>query len=1465
MTGVAKSETPIVDAAEAARALRKKANELVQLGQHEAALNYFERALACNPDDPNTLNDRGNSLQDLQRYAEAVASYDAALRIKRELPATLNNRGNALRKLGRLEEALRDLDAALRIRPTLAEALNSRGNVLRDLGRLEEALSSFEAALALKPEFVLAHCNRGNTLLDLGQPGAAFTCFDALLKHLPDDGEALYGRASALLRLQESLELAVADFAKAADRGIDRAESLVGAAAALAELQRHAEAAECLAELLEIAPEREYARGSLMHSRLQICNWSDLSARTARIIHDVRESRKTTYPSALLSLTDLPDLQLQCARAVVEDKYRENTSLGPFAARPRQTGRRLRVVYVSADFREHPVSHLLVGVLERHDRDQFEVIGVSLRPGAGGAFERRVRGAFDRFIEVADRSDREVAQLLRELEVDIAVDLMGFTQGLRLGIFAYRCAPVQVSYLGYAGTTGAPYMDYLLADEVVIPAAEEAAYSERIIRLPHCYLPNDDRRPISAPPSRAQAGLPEQGLVLYAFTNAYKITPAVFEIWMRLLRELPGSVLWLRAMGAEAQSNLQREAQARGVRPERLIFAPRVAGMAEHLGRQTLADLYLDTLPYNAHSTTCDALWAGVPVLTCTGRSFASRVAASALRAVGLPELITHTLEEYERKALELGRDPQRLRQLRAKLAQQRSGSPLFDTTACCRNLENAFQFMYNQKVGGGLDDAESLHQLGVEAMRNGQIDVGIELMQRCVQADPARPTVLLNLARALTQAGRREAAVAAYDRALAARPSFAEAHYGLGNAYMVFHEPNRALESYERLLALDPAHAAGWSNRGNALQGLGRLDEAVESYDRALALRADVALTHYNRANALRSLGQFEAALKSYDRALGLNPRLAEAHNNRGLTLRALAKPDEEALAAFDRAIALKPRFVEALIERGNVLRDTQRPDAALESYGRALAVEPECVESLCNRGSVLVDLKRYAEALESYDRAVALDPDSADILAGRATALEEMSLHENAAASLERLLQVSPQHDYALGRLLQARLNGCAWDEYSELLTRATTELAAGRRVVHPFLALVAMPSATLQLRAAQLLAPDGNPAVQPPARKTGRSRSKLRLAYVSADFREHAASYLLAGVFERHDRNLFETIAISLLPPHDSAMGRRVYAGFDRFVDVSRRTNADVVALMREMEIDVAVDLMGYTHFGRPGIFAHRAAPIQVSYLGHPGTLGVSYIDYILADEFLIPQESAAHYTERVVYLPECFQANDDRCVVGPRPTRPEAGLPREGLVFCCFNSSFKLNPAIFDIWMRLLRAVPNSTLWLLADRSATQQNLLREAAARGVDASRLVFAEKLPYAQHLGRLGLADMFLDTFPYNAGASASDALRTGVPVLTCAGEPLASRMAGSLLTTVGLPELITYTLEDYESKAVELANDPRLFQALRARLAGNLRRTPLFDTARFCQHLEAAYLQMHERVTRGEGPASFSVAKRG
>jgi predicted O-linked N-acetylglucosamine transferase (SPINDLY family) len=406
---------------------------------------------------------------------------------------------------------------------------------------------------------------------------------------------------------------------------------------------------------------------------------------------------ETVHPFLALSVCEDPaeQLRISSAAAVPYNPV-------PGALTTRAESDRIRVAYVSSDLRDHAVAHVLVGALEKHDRSKFEVHAIALQPEASGtAIGRRLRGAFEHFHDATTRSDAATAQLLRDLKVDIAVDLNGYTVGARPGIFAQRAAPVQVSYLGYAGTLGAAYMDYLLADEVVIPRGQEMFYREQVVRLPHSYLPHDDQRVIGPPPTRGQVGLPESALVLCAFTNTYKITAEVFSIWMRLLQVAPGSVLWLRGAAPEAMSNLRRAAETSGVDPQRLVFAPHVASMPEHLGRHTLADLYLDTSPYNAHSTATDALWAGVPVLTCAGKAFAARVAASALTAVGLPELITNSLADYERMGLELLQDPRRLRDLRSRLESRRESAPLFDTTRLCRHIEAAYSGMHSRAARG--------------------------------------------------------------------------------------------------------------------------------------------------------------------------------------------------------------------------------------------------------------------------------------------------------------------------------------------------------------------------------------------------------------------------------------------------------------------------------------------------------------------------------------------------------------------------------------------------------------------------------------------------------------------------------------------------------------------------------------------------------------------------------------------
>ena len=431
-------------------------------------------------------------------------------------------------------------------------------------------------------------------------------------------------------------------------------------------------------------------RAPLLLSKLRICDWTNLPAETGQLLAMVRAGKPLSLPYAIVAIASSPAEQLQCARRYVQ----EQPAYPPLWQGEAYAHDRLRVAYLSADFNEHPTAYLTAGLFEHHDRSRFEITALSFGQNDNSPPRRRLEAAFEHFIDVRDNSDQEIAALMRRSEIDIAVDLMGFTKDNRLGVLARRAAPVQVNYLGYPGTTGAPYMDYILADATVIPEDHDAFYAERVVRLPGTYQINDNRRAMSQRTlTRGECGLPQDAFVFCCFNNPQKIMPEIFAIWMRLLRATEGSVLWLYAGNAKAAANLRREAEQRGVAPERVILAPK-AEVADHLARLRLADLCLDTLPYNAHTTASDALWAGLPVLTCLGESFAGRVAASLLRAIGLDALITHTLGEYETLALRLARDPACLTTLKDRLIRNRDTCLLFDTQRATRHIEAAYLTM---------------------------------------------------------------------------------------------------------------------------------------------------------------------------------------------------------------------------------------------------------------------------------------------------------------------------------------------------------------------------------------------------------------------------------------------------------------------------------------------------------------------------------------------------------------------------------------------------------------------------------------------------------------------------------------------------------------------------------------------------------------------------------------------------
>lgn len=620
-------------------------------------------ALARSPADAEALYLLGSTLLFEGRVQEAAGPLAAAFE-RLERRGVAYRLGHCLLALGdyvRAEQALRRETHAY---PDSANAHNTLGVALVNQGKNQEALGAFRAALRLDPGHAEANSNAGAVLRTLGRP---------------EDGLPYLQRAVAA---QPSL-----------------ADAHQNLGLVLHALRRYEEAAASFRQVLALAPRTPYALSSLVWSELFACDWRELEQHVGALREQVRANAVLAAPFTLLAVSDSPAEQRQCAERHVRETL--GGAREPLWGGESYRHARLRLAYLSADFHQHVTAQVMTRHFELHDRSRFELVGVSYGPDDGSAARRRLERAFDRFVDVRAMSDAQAASSLRELEVDIAVDLKGHTADSRLSILAWRPAPLQVTYLGFPGPTGASYVDYVIADRVVIPPGEERFYSEKVACLPESYWVNDSTVAIAErTPPRAELGLPEAGFVFCCFNNIYKLTPHLFEVWMRLLARLPGSVLWLLAHNPAATRNLRESARARGVDPARLVMAAR-APLAEHLARHRCADLFLDTLPYNAHTTTTDALWAGLPVLTCAGTTFPGRVAASLLGAVGLPELVTRSLADYEALALELARDRNALAGVRAKLARNRLTQPLFDSERSCRHFEAAFLRMWEMHQRG--------------------------------------------------------------------------------------------------------------------------------------------------------------------------------------------------------------------------------------------------------------------------------------------------------------------------------------------------------------------------------------------------------------------------------------------------------------------------------------------------------------------------------------------------------------------------------------------------------------------------------------------------------------------------------------------------------------------------------------------------------------------------------------------
>ncbi len=1000
-------------------------------------------------------------------------------------------------------------------------------------------------------------------------------------------------------------------------------------------------------------------------------------------------------------------------------------SAGRFPARaPMATGAysghdRIRVGYLTGEAFDHPVGNLLAGIAAHHDREKYELYAFSHGEPVRDAVRARIEKNFDHFIQLGRLDDEAIARIIRGCEIDVLAYLSGLTQYGKQGVLAHRPAPVQVNYLGFPGTMGAPYVDYLVADRHVIPTGAEQHYDEQIVRMPNSYLAADDASPISPRlPSRSEEGLPDGAVVFMAYFVVNKITPDTFACWMRILKRVEGSVLWLAQGYEHTAANLRREAAAHGIDPGRLVFASRLDERAEHLARHRLADLFLDNFRYNAHSTASDALWAGLPVITRRGESFPARVCAGLLTEAGLGELITETDAEYEDLAVALATDPKRMAALRKRVEREVGDSPLFDTARYAAHLESGFSAMVERSRAGLPPVAFAIESLPPSGrMRPPRPWEGTET---------SRVDILVEIGRAHWTAKKLDAAEAAFNE----------------------------------VRGIDPANAA-------ALEGLG--------------------LIARNRGNPPLARALLAQAVEA-------NPSLAEASMNLAVFLEAsgLAGP---AQALLERVIAEHPGYAVAY---------------------------STLAQLLWRRGA-------YRDAYEAFEKATELDP----------------------------------EHSRFVDAWSYERFGDCDWSGYDVQVEALQSLVRAGRDVAQPFVMMLMSDDAALLQQSARAYARKRYPPKPAVWTVERRNHARIKLGYLTAEIYDHPVANLLAGVWERHDREAFDVTCYSYGPPTDHEVQHRLKTAFDRFVDVSALNDEAAARLIHADEIDIALTVNGYTQNARPGILAWRPAPIQVNYVGFAGTMGVPYVDYLIGDPHVVGLADYPFTDEKVVRLPDLYLPADDRQPqVQTNVSRAEAGLPRGAFVFAAFNHSYKITPDLFSAWMRILKRVPNSVLWLPDKDALMRENLGRQAAAQGVRPDRLIFAGRTrDRAGHLARLRLADLFLDTAPYSAHATAIDALWAGLPVVTLTGRAFPARVCAGVLTVAGAPELVAATLEAYESLAVSLAKNPGKLALVRNKIRREALRSPLFDTARHTRHLEAALKTMYEIHQAGETPRAFDV----
>ena len=737
-----------------------------------------------------------------------------------------------------------------------------------------------------------------------------------------------------------------------------------------------------------------------------------------------------------------------------------------------------------------------------------------------------------------------------------------------------------------------------------------------------------------------------------------------------------------------------------------------------------------------------------------------------------------------------------------------------------------------------------------ISLFSNGKVQEALDQLDPLIEVSP-NDAVLLNIRGACyAQIGEPIMAIKQYEKAVEIDPNYSEAYSNLGITLQELDELEKALESFEKAFALKPEKIETANAISTILQEINDPNISINYYKKIIESSPRLYIVHFNLGIAYQELNFVDEAINSYKEALDLHPRFADAYLNLGLILED-SQNSAEALVNLEKAIEIEPDNSVILNNLGITLKSLERIDESIIYFEKAIEFAPDDSSIYYNLGITLRELNRTDDAIKNFDKAILLDPNNGELYFHLGEAYKAKKYHSKALFALEKAYSINPDIAFLLGSIVNTKMDLCLWDDLNDNLNFLTRKISNNEEAVTPFPLLALMDDPKIQLKVSQIYANLNYPYNDDMSPiKPYLNHKKIRLGYFSADFHNHPTMHLMAELFELHDKNKFELVAFSFGPDQKDKWRKRVVKSFYKFIDVSLKSDLEISKLSREMEIDIAINLGGYTQSSRTGVFANLAAPVQVNFLGFPGTMGAKYIDYIVADHSLITSENENHFSEKIVYMPDSYQSNlSVREVSNQILSRQQLGIPEKGFVFSCFNSIHKITPQTFESWMRIMKSVDESVLWLYGNNEDATSNISNIASKYGVDKNRIIYAKNLPVEEHLNRISKAGLFLDTLPYNAHTTASDALRMGLPVLTLIGNSFASRVAASLLNAVNMPELITTTREQYESLAIELALDSDKLAGIKNKLINNLPKTALFNCQTFTKNLELAFDEMYQK----------------